>query len=109
MKYKLAITACGHTKEDLSGQIEKITEELEEFKKEHYTNVRYAKLKSLGFTEDDISTSMRMEARSRLVEEGVDILTAVATYFAKAGVTEAEVSNAAIKVEAKNRKRGYSL
>lgn len=109
MKYKVELVPCTCTKEDLSEQIDKINEELHEFTKEHYTNERYAMLRKLGYCNGDPTISAQLEARSRLVEEGVDILTAVATYFAKAGITEAEVRNAGIMVEAKNRKRGYSL
>lgn len=106
MNYNFKIPfACVNTKEDLSGQMEKVEEELKEFRNEHYNTERAAKLRELGFPKG--SFDERLQQREKLIDEGLDVITAVFTYFHKAGVSESELIDGVTRVDMKNLKRGY--
>lgn len=92
---------CLYTKENLDGQLGKIEEELAEFSIEHFGYQSNGKLVELGIGSPDLTR------RAALIEEGVDIITAVVTYMAKCGISDSELDSAVSLVNYKNLQRGY--
>lgn len=113
MKYEAIrnLQTCKTTIEDLEGQINKVGEELKEFSHEHYENLRYVRMKSIGGFDPNFTHKIRREhetVREALVMEGLDVIASVLTYFDKAGISLTEVEKGVLLVNTKNRKRGYT-